>query len=87
LKNDFEGWATGKGHSTPAHNKKDQEYVQTQAKVDAKVQISEKKEKITSPAYKQVLKEQAKENLEALVKPKEKAGNEHDADPKLAQQP
>jgi hypothetical protein len=32
------------------------------------------------------LKEQAKENLEALVKPKEKAGNEHDADPKLAQQ-
>jgi len=30
------------------------------------------------------LKEQAKENLEALVKPKERAGNEHDADPKLA---
>ncbi len=25
-KNDFDGWATGKGHSTPAHSGKDVEY-------------------------------------------------------------
>ena len=58
--------------------------MQTSPKVEKKEEkiVEQKKEKQVTSAYKEVQAELAKEEFDALVKPKERANNEKDEAPK-----
>lgn len=64
-------WGSGKGNHVSSFNKGDKEYVQTAAD----------KKKILTPTSEQVMADLKKERADELVKPTEKAKNEHDPEP------
>jgi len=72
---DLKDWGSGKGTHTQAyHSPEEVQYVGTAEK--------NKKDKITTNAYPEILKEQAKEKAQELVTPSAKADNSKDSEPK-----
>mgnify|MGYP006106864247 CR=1 FL=1 len=68
------------GNNTASQNKKDTEYVQTDAKVNTE-QKSDRKAKQTTNTSAQVAADLEKEKSDELVKPHAKADNDKDGEP------